>query len=90
MPPEERRSFGGNGNRYLDSLESRMDRLGERVEKRMDRLGERVDTLSTKVDGVGNTTNTINGTLNAWRWMVPVAVLIAGFIGSLITALVSR
>ncbi len=63
-----------NGGRHLDSVEKRIDRLGERIEK-----------LDARVNDVSTTVNAMKGTLDAWKWMVPVAVVTAGIIATLVT-----
>lgn len=51
---------------------------------RMDRLARRMDRLEEKIDDLAKTTNTMNGMISMWKFVVPSAILITGVLGTLL------
>lgn len=50
----------------------------------MDRLARRMDRLEEKIDDLAKTTNTMNGMISMWKFVVPSAILITGVLGTLL------
>lgn len=68
----------GNGNNGgISSLERRLNRIEARIAERLSQVEVRIGELE-------KTTNTVKGTVDTWKWVVPVAVLFAGVLGTLL------
>ena len=71
---------GNGGGGRIDALEQRVGRIEERLTKRLDRI-------DAKLDESAKTVNTMKGTIDTWKWIVPVAIAVAGVIGGLLARL---
>lgn len=79
-PSDQLRTVGNGGNGGFSALERRLDRMESRI-------GERLTKLEDRLGELEKTTNTMKGTVDTWKWIVPIAVLVAGVIGALVATI---
>lgn len=74
-PADPLRTVGNGGNGGLASLERRLDRMDARIGERLTKMEERLGALES-------TANTMKGTLDTWKFVMPAAILVAGVVGT--------